>query len=44
VIAALPPTLQECCMAAPELLAQIIVSNFCDHLPLYRQEAIFGNR
>ena len=24
--------------------AQIIVSKFADHLPLYRQEAIFGNR
>ena len=29
---------------APGLLAQIIVSKYCDHLPLYRQEAIFGNR
>ena len=44
VIAALPPSLQERCTAAPGLLAQIIVSKFCDHLPLYRQEAIFGNR
>jgi transposase len=44
VIAALPPSLQERCMAAPGLLAQIIVSKFCDHLPLYRQETIFGNR
>ena len=44
VIGALPPSLQERCIAAPGLLAQIIVSKFCDHLPLYRQEAIFGNR
>ena len=44
VIAALPPSLQERCIAAPGLLAQIIVSKYCDHLPLYRQEAIFGNR
>ena len=44
VIAALPPSLQERCFAAPGLLAQIIVSKYCDHLPLYRQEAIFGNR
>ncbi len=44
VIAALPPSLQERCIAAPGLLAQIIVSKYCDHLPLYRQEAIFRNR
>ena len=44
LIAALPPSLQERCVAAPGLLAQIIVSKFCDHLPLYRQEAIFRNR
>ena len=44
MIAALPPSLQERCIAAPGLLAQIIVSKYCDHLPLYRQEAIFGNR
>ena len=31
VIAALPPSLQERCMAAPGLLAQIIVSKYCDH-------------
>lgn len=29
-------------MPAPELLAQIIVSKFCDHLPLYRQEQIYA--
>jgi transposase len=34
VIATLPPSLQERCIAAPGLLAQIIVSKFCDHLPL----------
>ena len=44
VIAALPPSLQERCLASPGLLAQIIVSKYCDHLPLYRQEAIFGQR
>jgi transposase len=44
VIAALPPSLQERCIAAPGLLAQIIVSKFCDHLPLYRQQAIFRTR
>ena len=31
VIAALPPSLQERCLAAPGLLAQIIVSKYCDH-------------
>jgi transposase len=30
--------------AAPGLLAQIIVSKFCDHLPLYRQQSIFRTR
>ena len=31
-------------IAAPGLLAQIIVPKCCDHLPLYRQEAILENR
>jgi transposase len=44
VIAALPESLQERCVAAPGLLAQLIVSKFCDHLPLYRQEQIYWNR
>lgn len=44
IIAALPPSLQERCIAAPGLLAQIIVSKYCDHLPLYRQEQIFARR
>jgi transposase len=43
-IAPLPPVLQERCLAAPGLLAQIIVGKFCDHLPLYRQEQIFAQR
>jgi transposase len=34
-------TLQDRCLAAPGLLAQIIVGKYCDHLPLYRQEQIF---
>jgi transposase len=33
VIAALPPSLQERCIGAPGLLAQIIVGKYCDHLP-----------
>jgi hypothetical protein len=44
VIAELPPSLQERCVAAPGLLAAIIVGKYCDHLPLYRQESIFLNR
>ena len=38
VIADLPASLQERCLAAPGLLAQILIAKFCDHLPLYRQE------
>jgi transposase len=44
VIAALPPMLQERSLPAPGLLAQIIVSKYCDHVPLYRQEQIYRTR
>jgi transposase len=44
VAAALPPTLQERCVAAPGLIAQILVGKYQDHLPLYRQEGIFWSR
>jgi transposase len=44
LIAPLPPVLQERCIAAPGLLAQIVVAKFADHLPLYRQEGIFNMR
>ncbi len=44
IVAALPPSLQERCIAAPGLLAQIVVAKFCDHLPLYRQEKIYQTR
>ena len=37
-------TLQDRCIAAPGLLAAIIVGKYCDHLPLYRQEQIFATR
>ena len=37
-------TLQERCIAAPGLIAAVIVAKFCDHLPLYRQEQIFSTR
>jgi transposase len=44
VIAPLPECLQERGLAAPGLLAHILVSKYCDHLPLYRQEQIFARR
>lgn len=44
VIAELPPCLQERGTAAPGLLAQILVSKYCDHVPLYRQEQIYYRR
>lgn len=44
LIAEMPPVLQERCLAAPGLIASIIVNKYCDHLPLYRQEAIFKSR
>ena len=37
-------TLQDRCIAAPGLLAQIITAKYCDHLPLYRQERIYASR
>ena len=44
VIAPRPECLQERSLAAPGLLAHILVSKYCDHLPLYRQEQIFARR
>ena len=44
VIAPLPPTLQERCLAMPSLIAQVVVSKYADHLPLYRQEQIYSQR
>lgn len=40
-VAKKPARLIEKSFASPSLLAQIAVSKFCDHLPLYRQEQIF---
>lgn len=37
-----PPQLIPKSFASSSLLAQIAVSKFCDHLPLYRQEQIFS--
>lgn len=44
VIAPLPPKLQDRSLPAAGLLAYVIVSKYCDHLPLYRQSAIFDTR
>lgn len=44
VIAPLPERLLDRSLPAPGLLAQIVVSKYCDHLPLYRQEQIFAQR
>ena len=44
LIAPLPERLQDRSLAAPGLLAHILVSKYCDHLPLYRQEHIFALR
>jgi transposase len=44
IVAALPDSLLERSLVTPGLLAQIVVSKYCDHLPLYRQESIYWTR
>ena len=44
VIAPMPACLQERCLATPDLIAQVLVSKYVDHLPLYRQEQIYSTR
>jgi transposase len=44
VIAPLPERLLDRSLPAPGLLAHILVSKYCDHLPLYRQEQIYTQR
>jgi transposase len=44
VIAPLPARLQDGSLPTPGLLAHVLVSKYCDHLPLYRQEKIFARR
>jgi len=44
VIAPLPPCLLERSMVTPAVLALVLVSKYCDHLPLYRQESIYWTR
>ncbi|MEO8010551.1 MAG: IS66 family transposase [Dokdonella sp.] len=36
------PSILDRGMAAPGLLAQVVIQKYTDHLPLYRQEAIFA--
>ncbi len=42
VIAPLPPSLQDRCIATPGLIAEVIDKRFVCHLPYYRQEEIFA--
>ncbi len=44
IIAPLPPSVQDRCLATPGLIAQVVVSKYVDHLPLYRQEQIYNQR
>jgi transposase len=40
-IAPMPLLLLPKCIATPELVAHTIISKYCDHIPLYRQESIW---
>jgi transposase/regulator of replication initiation timing len=44
VVASAPAQVAEHSLAAPGLLAQLLVGKYCDHLPFYRQEQIFWQR
>jgi transposase len=44
LIAPLPERLLDRSLPAAGLLAQVLVSKYCDHLPLYRQEQIYAQR
>ena len=44
VVAPAPAQVAEHSLAAPGLLAQLLVGKYCDHLPFYRQEQIFWQR
>jgi len=44
VMASAPPRVAEHCLAAPGLLAQLLVSKYCDHQPFYRLENIYHQR
>ena len=40
-VAPVPPAIIDRGRAAPGLLAQVLIAKYCDHLPLYRQSAIY---
>ena len=42
VIAQLPPSLQERCIATPALIAEVVDNRFTRHQPYYRQEEMFA--
>jgi transposase len=44
VIAPAPAQVADHSLAAPGLLAQLLIGKYCDHLPFYRQEQIFKQR
>jgi transposase len=44
VVAPAPAQVAEHSLAAPGLLAQLLVGKYCDHLPFYRQEQMFWQR
>lgn len=41
IVATLPDSLLERSKVGPGLMAQILTGKYCDHLPLYRQQAIY---
>jgi transposase len=44
VVAPAPARVADGCLAAPGLLAQLLVSKYADHLPFYRLQMIFWQR
>jgi transposase len=44
LMAPAPAQVADHSLAAPGLLAQILVAKYCDHLPFYRQQQIFQQR
>jgi transposase len=44
VVAPAPARVADHSLAAPGLLAQLLVGKYCDHLPYYRQEQMFWQR
>ena len=44
VVAPAPERVADHGLAAPGLLAQVLVGKYCDHLPFYRQEQMFWQR